>query len=218
MQHAHVQHVHTYMTYTRTFMRSVRHRHKPRSTTTNQPHNHETSRPHDATHTHSQGKEARRRSHQKFELIRIALTNNPTHPQPHATRNTQRASRTRDQNQASRWKMLASTMQISNNNPTNPHHPTRERQAKEDQNNQQPAPPPRAHAPGDSRPDSSGPNSVLDPVPHQREATSNPHHHPRPTPHSSMNQEQQARTVDDSTSETPPCASRHSPLVGVRAP
>jgi hypothetical protein len=58
--------------------------------------------------------------------------------------------------------------------------------------------------------DSSGPNSVLDPIPHQREAMSNHHSHPASWDKSVI--------VDDSTSETPPCASEHSPLIWVRAP
>jgi hypothetical protein len=107
--------------------------------------------------------------------------------------------------------MLASTMQISNNNPTNPLNPTREPQAKEDQNNH-PAPQHDQLEPGAA--DSSGPNSVLDPIPHQREAMSNPIPKDRSTPPACAS----SVVVDDSTSETPPCASEHSPLIWVRAP
>ena len=94
-----------------------------------------------------------------------------------------------------RRKMLASTMQISNNNPTNPliHQPAT---SNEERNHEAPHPTPpttptngctptkSAHPQGVSgrgvRPDSSGPNSVLDPVPHQREATSTETAGPRP--------------------------------------
>jgi hypothetical protein len=108
--------------------------------------------------------------------------------------------------------MLASTMQISNNNPTNPLNPTREPQAKEDQNNQNPNH--QTHVQYSRQPDSSGPNSVLDPIPHQREAMSNPIPKDRSTPPACAS----SVVVDDSTSETPPCASEHSPLIWVRAP
>jgi hypothetical protein len=59
-------------------------------------------------------------------------------------------------------KMLASTMQISNNNPTNtlnPHNRDLEQRETPEEHN------PTA--------DPSGPNSVLDPIPHQRRAMSN---------------------------------------------
>jgi hypothetical protein len=54
--------------------------------------------------------------------------------------------------------------------------------------------------------DPSGPNSVPDPTPTN-------------AGHEYANSYQEAAvTVDDSTSETPPCASEHSPLVGACAP
>ena len=60
-------------------------------------------------------------------------------------------------------KMLASTMQISNNNPTNPPAPTTDgNQSKGRNQNHQP--PHTTHVPC-RRPDASGPNSVLDPTP-----------------------------------------------------
>ena len=61
-------------------------------------------------------------------------------------------------------KMLASTMQISNNNPTNPHTPTNvETQAKRG-TEAQPHTHPRQHGQVMTA-DPSGPNSVLDPTP-----------------------------------------------------
>ncbi len=78
-------------------------------------------------------------------------------------------------------KMLASTMQISNNNPTNTlDHHTGSLEQRENQNNQ----PPQAADP-------SGPNSVPDPIPHQRRAMSN-----QPN-----QQEASQPAIDDSTSE-----------------
>jgi hypothetical protein len=59
-------------------------------------------------------------------------------------------------------KMLASTMQISNNNPTNTrHHP----QAAPDKGEHQKHQPPTPHTRRAGTADSSGPNSVLDPTP-----------------------------------------------------
>ncbi len=99
--------------------------------------------------------------------------------------------------------------------PPQPHPPTgrpHDLGRREDQKHQEPL----SHQttkPDARGPDSSGPNSVLDPVPHQREATSN-----HDSPIQPEGQLDTSVIVDDSTSETPPCASEHSPLVGVRAP
>ena len=81
-------------------------------------------------------------------------------------------------------KMLASTMQISNNNPTNPlTHDTRALERREDQKN--PATPRPGHLTQDGVPaDPSGPNSVSNQhpaIPHQREATTRCRPAPRPT-------------------------------------
>ena len=63
--------------------------------------------------------------------------------------------------------MLASTMQISNNNPTNPHTPTNvEAQAKRGTEAQPHTHPLPAEAEREAMTaDPSGPNSVLDPTP-----------------------------------------------------
>lgn len=58
--------------------------------------------------------------------------------------------------------------------------------------------------------DPSGPNSV------SNHAPTNAGPMTRQPEHSTLHPRHLA--VDDSTSETPPCASEHSPLVGVRAP
>ena len=80
-------------------------------------------------------------------------------------------------------KMLASTMQISNNNPTNPHphHPTTAGHTMQT-------------GKGRTRTtnlaaDPSGPNSVLDPIPHQREAMSTQDYSRRIPPAGSLRQD-----------------------------
>jgi hypothetical protein len=66
-------------------------------------------------------------------------------------------------------KMLASTMQISNNNPTNPLTPPHRRRSDEERNTKAnpDTPPPTDHSAGHGRPtaDPSGPNSVFNHVP-----------------------------------------------------
>ena len=60
--------------------------------------------------------------------------------------------------------MLASTMQISNNNPTNPRHPHNQEDTSEERN-QKPNHTPDSVARQAMTADSSGPNSVLNPTP-----------------------------------------------------
>jgi hypothetical protein len=98
--------------------------------------------------------------------------------------------------------MLASTMQISNNNPTNPRTPaTRKLGRREDQ---------KPH-PTDcsARLILQDPTVCLTPPPPTRGlSNTTTANHKGPT----------MLMVDDSTSETPPCVPRHSPGIGVRAP
>src|SRR6478609_9507218 len=105
------------------------------------PHNQGMSRP-DSSHTATR-KETGPRREDNYTLT--------THHPPGMTPDRLRAV-----------KMLASTMQISNNNPTNPHTPTRG--GTDEERNRSPT----THPPVPGRvvtADPSGPNSVLDPTP-----------------------------------------------------